>query len=84
MTLHTGECLVTALVHAVAEAEGVEATELDVVIQSHIDIEAVSELAAHESATWTLSFELPDHDVTVTSDGSILVDGIHRNDWSVI
>ncbi|WP_176451078.1 hypothetical protein [Halorubrum sp. Ea1] len=31
-------------------------------------------MAANEAATWTLTFELPKHDVTVTSDGRVLVD----------
>ena len=27
------------------------------------------------TSTWTLSFEVPDHSVTVTGDGVVLVDG---------
>lgn len=61
------------LVEAVAEAEGVEPTDLDYSLQEYIPLDAVTQLAAHENASWTLMFELPGHTVTVTSDGTILV-----------
>jgi hypothetical protein len=35
---------------------------------------AIEQLASHGTGSWTLSFELPDHTVTITSDGVVLVD----------
>lgn len=69
---------VPAIVEAVADAKGIEAHELERPLQEHIETDAIRLLAAGETATWTLSFELPEHTVTVTSDGAILVDGAQK------
>ena len=49
--------------------------ELDFVLQDHVDVEAIESLKAHPSDSWTLSFEVPGHSVTVTGDSIVLVDG---------
>ena len=66
--------LAPKIVEAVADAEGVEPAELDFTLYEHVEPDAIELLAANETATWTLTFELPNHDVTVTSDGRVLVD----------
>lgn len=66
------------LVEAVADAEGVDPRDLDV-LHEHVPLDVVEQLSKHETASWTLSFELPDHDVTVTSEGVVLVDGTRRS-----
>jgi len=73
--------VVTEIVTAVAEAEDVGPTEFEYAVGEYIDLEAVEQLATHETASWTLSFELPDHEVTVTGDGAILVDGTTEHTW---
>jgi hypothetical protein len=83
MPLQTEKDILPDLVRAVAEAKSVEPTELDVTIQNHMDIDALTYLATEEFTTWTLSFELPEHTVTVTSDGSIQVDGTKHTDWEI-
>jgi hypothetical protein len=37
--------------------------------------DAVEALARHSDATWTLSFEVPGHTVTVADERVVLVDG---------
>jgi len=73
---------VLEIVEALADAKGVDPSEVDVPPQEHIDTDAIRFLAEHENASWTLSFELPEHNVTVTSDGLVLVDGAREAVWA--
>ena len=61
---------------------GIDSNEIDTPLQEYIDTEAIQLLASHDTASWTLSFELPDHNVTVTSDGLVFVDGAHDEIWA--
>lgn len=67
--------VVREIVTAVAGTDGVAPAELDYALQDHVDVDAIDTLSGHPDSTWTLSFDVPDHTVTVTSDGVILVDG---------
>ena len=67
--------LVSKIVGALADAEGVDPAELDFVLQNHVDADAVEALARYSDTTWTLSFEVPGHTVTVTDERVVLVDG---------
>ena len=73
--------LATEIIKAVADAEGVGSEDLDYAVGEYIDLDAVEQLAANSTASWTLSWELPNHNVTVTSDGLILVDGVREQVW---
>jgi hypothetical protein len=70
------------IVEAIADAKSVDPDELNTPLQASIDTDAIESLAAHDTASWTLSFELPNHNVTVTSDGLILVDGVREQIWA--
>lgn len=70
------------IVVAVADAKGIDPTELEYSLQEYVDLEAVNELADHHATSWTLSFEIPEHSVTVTSDGLILVDSAQVETWA--
>jgi len=59
------------ILEVIATEKGVEPTELDFILADYIDPDAIEQLAAHDRASWTLTFELPEHEVTVTSDGTI-------------
>jgi hypothetical protein len=74
--------IVPEIIAAVADAKGVEPKEVDLSLYEHIDPDAIRLLTAHSTASWTLSFELPEHTVTVTSDGLILVDGAPEQLWA--
>lgn len=69
-----------AVVTAIADAKGVDPSEL-LVLQEYIDVDALESLSAHEHSTWSLTFELPEHRVTVTDDGVVLVDGSLEEIW---
>jgi hypothetical protein len=67
--------LIHSLIEAVAEAKGKEPDELEIVLEDHISTEAIQRLDDHESESWTLQFELPNHTVQVVGDGTISVAG---------
>ena len=75
------EALTSILIRSIAEHKSVDPSELDVVVADYIDLAAVEQLARHSNSTWDLEFELPNHNVTVHSDGRVLVDGQVRQNW---
>ncbi|ELZ46352.1 hypothetical protein C464_11073 [Halorubrum coriense DSM 10284] len=52
-----------------------EPDELDISIENHVSTDAVRGLATHDSDSWRLLFETPDHVVEVTGTERIFVDG---------
>lgn len=73
---------VLEIVEAIADEKGVDSEKLDLILEEHVSTDAIRLLAAHETETWTLRFEIPDHEVTVKSDGVILVDGSKQEVWA--
>lgn len=73
--------LCVEIAEAVAEAKGVDPRELEVSLHEYVEMDALEQLLDHDAASWTFSFELPNHDVTVTSDGVVLVDGTRETVW---
>ncbi|WP_436929580.1 HalOD1 output domain-containing protein [Halosimplex halobium] len=63
------------IVRAIAVVEGVEPHELDFSLHDHVSTDAVRSLAAMDHDDWKLTFEVPDHTVTVDGRGAISVDG---------
>lgn len=69
------------VIESIAESKGVPPSELDFVLHDYIDPEALDLLASHDGGPWTLSLELPEHEVTITSDGLILINGRKEGAW---
>ena len=67
--------VVREIVTAVAAAEGIAPDELDYALQEHVYVDAIDALASHPDSSWTLSFDIPRHSVTVADNGVVLVDG---------
>jgi len=67
--------VVLEVLDALAATEAVEPHELEFSLQEHVDTDSLERLAEMDDAEWTLTFSVPDHEVTVDSDGRILVDG---------
>jgi len=65
---------ITDVTAAIADAEGVEPSELDYQLYDYVDPEALELLASRSEDSWTLTFSVPDHEVTVTDDGRVLVE----------
>lgn len=70
------------IVEAVAAAEDVQANELETCLHDYIDTEAIRLLADHSNAPWTLSFDLPEHQVTVSSEDIVVVDATGKAAWA--
>ena len=73
--------IIPDIIKWIAEAKGIEPDDLDVSIYEYVEPDAIQQLASHGTTSWTLSFELPSHNVTVTGDGSVLVDGTREARW---
>jgi hypothetical protein len=65
---------ITDVTAAIADAEGVEPSELDYQLYDYVDPEALELLASRSEDSWTLTFSVPDHEVTVTDEGQVLVE----------
>jgi len=66
--------ILRAIIEAVADAKDREPEELELVLEDYIDTDAIQHLNSHRNDLWTLQFELPEHTVIVSGDGTILVD----------
>lgn len=68
--------LVVAVVEALSHAEGISPDELDYSLYEYIDPDVLPCLDNQPNTDWELSFEVPDHEVCVTGEGIIMVDGV--------
>lgn len=62
------------IVRAIAREKKVGPTELEIVLQEYVDPDALRLLSEHENSEWTLTFSIDDYEVTVTHEGTVLVD----------
>jgi hypothetical protein len=69
------QTILNQISEAIADVEGVDPVNLDVSIQRCISTDAIQDLVNHESNSWRLQFETPNHVVNVTGNDKILVDG---------
>lgn len=69
------EDTIEKLINGIAVAKGVEPESLDVALQNQVSTDAIRKLANHESDSWRLQFETPQHVVEVTGNDTVLVDG---------
>jgi hypothetical protein len=67
--------IVTQVVRAVAAADGVDPTELEPLYE-YMDPAALHQLNDQDCGEWSLTFRFSDHQVTVTHETRILVDGV--------
>lgn len=66
--------VLTTVIEAIAEAEGCAPNDLDYALYDHIETGALLTLVTSKQNDWRLTFEIPDHTVTVHGDGRIVVD----------
>ena len=64
----------TKIVNAVANAKDTDPMALDCELYEYIDFGAIRQLTDRDDTSWTLSFELPAYEVTVTSEGHVQVE----------
>jgi len=63
------------ITQSIAEAEDTDPEDLDRSLERFVSTDAIRDLLAHESNSWRLQFETPNHVVEVMGDDTILVDG---------
>jgi hypothetical protein len=71
------DTLSSVVVEALATARGESATDLDLCLHDYLDPSALDRLydhAAETDGTWRLEFGVEERDVTVRSDGSVVVE----------
>ncbi|OYR52914.1 HalOD1 output domain-containing protein [Halorubrum sp. Ea8] len=73
--------LISDVIKAIAHSKDMEPEELDIVLQDHIDPDALETLVKHDKGTWSLQFALPEQTVMVESNGQILVNGQFEQCW---
>lgn len=72
------EAITGEIVETIAEVEDTEPADLDMSLQNHVSTDAIRQLVDHESESWRLQFETPNHIVEVRGDETIVVDGERR------
>ncbi len=70
------DAIIIDVVEALAEADRLELEEVEYTLYEYINPMVLTELATHDTGTWTFQFDIADHEVTVTSDGRLFVDGV--------
>lgn len=68
--------LVVTLVTALADSEGRDPSELDYTLYEFIDPEVLAMLATEKKTPWTFTFTVSDHQVRLTSEGKVFIDGV--------
>lgn len=68
--------IVRRVTDALARADGAAPEEFEYTIHEDINPTVLRLLANHEHTRWELSFDARDHEVTVTSERDVLVDGV--------
>jgi hypothetical protein len=67
--------IVTRVVRAMAAADGVEPADVNP-LYDYIDPEVLYMLDEQEQSEWSLTFQYSDHQITVTHESQVLIDGI--------
>ncbi|WP_121742608.1 HalOD1 output domain-containing protein [Natronorubrum halophilum] len=68
--------IILDVVEALAEADRLDLEEVEYTLYEYINPEVLTQLADDRGSTWEFTFEVADHEVTITSDGRLFVDGI--------
>jgi hypothetical protein len=67
--------LIDDVIEAIADAKNKEPENLDLTLENHICTDSIERLDEHESNSWKLLFDLPNHTVQITGDGTVMVNG---------
>lgn len=76
--------IVTEVLEGLADADCVSPEELEYTLYEYVDPEILAKLAALEESAWEFSVRVADHQVTITGDGRLFIDGVlYRTDLPV-
>lgn len=71
----TGTPLSVRVVRSIADARDVDPMDIGFRLGDVIDTDALDELAEHDGGVWELRFEIDGHQVEVSADETVIVDG---------
>jgi len=63
--------LTLKVIDTIADTVEKEPTQLGFRLSDYVDCDALERLAANSESEWTVSFDIPEYTVTVTSDRSV-------------
>lgn len=66
--------IATTVIRAVAAADGVDPSDLDPLYE-YLDPDVLEQLSDQDKTEWSFTFQYLDHQVTVTHEEQILIDG---------
>lgn len=70
------DSIIVDVVEALAEADRLDLEEVEYTLYEYVNPTVLTELANYDAGTWTFRFDVADHEVTLTSDGRLFVDGV--------
>lgn len=68
--------LTLEVIKAVAKSDAVDPAAVDFTLSDYLDPEVLAKLEGMESAVWEFTFRVSDHQVQITHNGTIFVDGV--------
>ena len=66
--------IATTVIRAVAAADGVDPSDLDPLYE-YLDPDVLEQLSDQDKTNWSFTFQYLDHQVTVTHEKQVLIDG---------
>lgn len=83
MAMARTDVIAADVIYAVATADGVDPSDLDPLYE-YLDPDVLDQLSNQDRTKWSLTFQYLDHQVTVTHEEQILIDGtVYTPDISV-
>lgn len=76
--------LIVDVIRALADADRLDLEEVEYTLYEYINPAVLTELADYDGGNWEFAFEIADHEVTITSDGRLFVDGVLCRDNLVL
>lgn len=68
------DMIATTVIRAVAAADGVDPSDLDPLYE-YLDPDVLEQLSDQDQTSWRFTFQYLDHQVTVTHEIQVLIDG---------
>ena len=75
MGASSDEPICVTIVRAIADAEDRCPSSVDFILHDHVNTDTLEKLSKDEREDWEFRFTVPDHEVSLNGDGTILVDG---------
>ena len=74
--LATSHRMIVEILEALSDAERVDQAELEYNLSDYVDPVIFERLASMEGMEWTFTFQVEEHEVSVTNEGQLFVDDV--------